>query len=611
MTTPSPERPDSTDTHGATQENQRREESLGTSQQDALRNAPDASADKSPGASEAEANRTGRPPTQQSGSSADQSATSETVNEATEQHGAKRPSKLRLKIGSLRDSRASQDAKPRPVNPAYSGPSKFELPRPDQTPGATTRLANSASDTPKGALSAQPPVKPSQESPRQESSSQLSSPEQTETPQQETTPQKSKYPPPNLRHQLSEDLQRELDAVLGDESMESLLAAPGATETNTNVSLESESRLRARVVSVHRDDVFLDLGGRNQGIASLRHFPDPPRPGAVVDVIVGRYLADDELYEVTPPGTSVNVGDWSSVAEGMVVDTVVTGHNKGGLECTVGNLRGFIPAGQVAPFYIEDLAEFVGQKFACVVTEANPERRNLVLSRRAVLERENAERKETLLSSLSPGQKFTGTVKSLHDFGAFVDLGGVDGLIHVSKLSWERLAHAGDVLQVGQPVNVTVEKYDATTGRISLNYNDRTENPWTAAAAKYPATSTAKGKVSKLTEFGAFVRLEPGIEGLVHISELSHRHVRRASDVVHEGQQVEVQVLSVDADAQRMSLSIKALETSPGQSTLGDDEDDSTSDAQTAKSKRPKINPDELRGGLGHGAGGDRFGLKW
>jgi small subunit ribosomal protein S1 len=354
--------------------------------------------------------------------------------------------------------------------------------------------------------------------------------------------------------------------------------------------------------------VFLDLGGRNQGIVPLKQFEEPPEPGRLLEVIVNRFNKDDGLYEVTLPGAAVDVGDWSSVHEGLVVEAVVTGHNTGGLECAVGGLRGFMPISQVSLYRVENLEEFVGQKFTCLVTEADPERRNLVLSRRAVLEREKAEAREKLLANLQPGQVFDGTITSLKDFGAFVDIGGADGLLHISKLSWERIQHPSEVLEVGQKVNVTIEKFDATTGRISLDYRDRAESPWNHAADKYPTTSIVQGKVTKIMEFGAFVRLEAGIEGLVHISELSHRRVHRVSDVVQDGQEVEVQVLSIDPDAQRISLSMKALESRPQAATeaKAGEQDDESLGATT-----PKVDPKELRGGLSRGAGGDEIGLNW
>jgi small subunit ribosomal protein S1 len=361
------------------------------------------------------------------------------------------------------------------------------------------------------------------------------------------------------------------------------------------------------VASVHRDNVFVDLGRRNQGVLSVRLLPAVPEPGAELEVIVHRFDPDEGLYQLSLPGGAVEVADWSQLAEGVVVEARITGHNKGGLECEVNHIRGFIPAGQVSLYRIEDFAPLVGETMVCLVTEANPDRRNLVLSRRAVLEREKAEAKTKLMEELAEGQVREGTVRSLQDYGAFVDLGGVDGLLHVSQLSWQRIKHPSEVLTVGQPIRVKIKKIDVETGKISLAFRDLTENPWTAAAQKYPVTSTHQGSVTKIMDFGAFVELEPGIEGLVHISELSHGRVWRASDIVSIGQEVEVKVLSVDVEQQRISLSMKALLARP----------------EPAKKVEPEIPEEEelaeplpkfkgaLKGGTGRSSGGEQFGLKW
>jgi small subunit ribosomal protein S1 len=193
------------------------------------------------------------------------------------------------------------------------------------------------------------------------------------------------------------------------------------------------------------------------------------------------------------------------------------------------------------------------------------------------------------------------------DFGAFVDIGGVDGLVHVSQLAWGRVKHPSDVLQEGQKIQVRVEKVDPATGKISLAYRDLLQSPWTDAAGRYPSNTVVKGTVTKLMEFGAFVELEPGVEGLVHISELSPKRVVRASDVVHEGDAVEVMVLSIDAEAQRISLSMKAL---AGALESAKKEDDAASEAAPAPSKKHNKPSGPLLGGLSRQTG-DRFGLKW
>ncbi len=425
------------------------------------------------------------------------------------------------------------------------------------------------------------------------------------TPKLISEPQfKSKYPPPNTRGQLSPDLELEYMEALGGQPLEEIISGEG---TDVIAELEPESRHKGNVISIHRDNVFVEIGGRQQGLLPLKNFANPPEIGATLDVMVSRFNAAEGLYELTLPGGAVDVGDWSEVAEGLVVEARVTGHNKGGLECEVNRLRGFIPASQISMYRVEDLAQFVGQKFPCVITEANPEKRNLVLSRRAVLEREKAEAKENLMRELEVGQTREGTVRSLQNFGAFVDLGGVDGLIHISQLSWDRIKHAEEILQLGQKVKVKIQKIDPQTGKIGLAFRDLSENPWANAARDFPSRSRVKGTVSRLMEFGAFVRLGPGVEGLIHISELSHKRVFRVSDMLSEGQEVEVMVLSVDPEQQRISLSLKALEARPTvEKEKGVDEPE-----EVAAPEPPKQRTVPLKGGIGGPPSGDKFGLKW
>jgi ribosomal protein S1 len=421
--------------------------------------------------------------------------------------------------------------------------------------------------------------------------------------------QRQHYPPPNIRDQLSPELEQEYMAALGDLSLDALINEGAAGDTQAE--LAPESRVTGKVAKIHQDDVFIELGGRNQGFVPLRQFEDkPPKPGDELDLIVARFDADEGLYELARPTAAIAVGNWDEVSEGQIIEVTVTGANKGGLECQVAGIRGFIPMGQVSIYRVENPEELVGQRLACVVTEANRDRRNLVLSHRAVMERERNEQRDKILEELAPGQLREGIVRSLKDFGAFVDLGGVDGLIHISQLSWDRVKHPSEVLEVGQKVKVRIEKFDKDTGKVSLSYREVGANPWHNAASKYYAGAKAKGTVSRLMDFGAFVKLEPGVEGLIHISELAHGRVFRARDVLSEGQEVEVKVLSVDEEQQRISLSLKALQTAPvkpGKEQLADED----LPLPPGAPKPPKKLHKELKGGTGGPSGGDKFGLNW
>ena len=406
---------------------------------------------------------------------------------------------------------------------------------------------------------------------------------------------------PSVRDRMTPEMKDELHLAMGDVSMDELLDAGSSGEQ----TFESGELQSGRVVAVRRDDVFVEFAGRQQGAVSLRQFDVPPRPGTEVQVVVARLNPEDGLYELSLPNKAVQVDDWSDLIEGALIDIRVTGHNTGGLECEVNHIRGFIPVSQIDLYRVEDLAQFVDQKWTCLITEANPDRRNLVLSRRAVLEREREQVKQQLLESLRPGHVREGVVRKLMDFGAFVDIGGVDGLVHISQVAWGRVKHPSDVLKEGQKIKVRVDKIDPDTGKISLAYRDLLESPWTTAVQKYPTNAIADGTVTKLMDFGAFVELEPGIEGLVHISELSHKRVWRCSDVVKEGQQIEVMVLSVDPEAQRMSLSMKELSAPPEPAKK--EEEEAGPGKPSKKSSKPT---GPLLGGLSRPTG-NRFGLKW
>jgi small subunit ribosomal protein S1 len=211
------------------------------------------------------------------------------------------------------------------------------------------------------------------------------------------------------------------------------------------------------------------------------------------------------------------------------------------------------------------------------------------------------------MAELAVGQTRDGTVTSLQNFGAFVDIGGVDGLIHISQLSWDHIRHPSEVVKEGQKVNVRIEKIDEATGKIGLSYRDLMHHPWEGVDGKYPIGDIVTGTVTKIMEFGAFVKLEPGVEGLVHISELSRKRVGQVSHVVEEGQRVEVKVLTIDAESQRISLSMKAAEGAPEADDAGSGD---PTDEPIIKHV-PRVPAKSLKGGVGRSSGGDQFGLKW
>jgi small subunit ribosomal protein S1 len=412
---------------------------------------------------------------------------------------------------------------------------------------------------------------------------------------------------PNRRAPLSADLEAELQAALGGLSIEEVVADKTLP---TAGRLENETRLRAQVIEVHGDNVFVNLGSKNQGVVSVRNFETPPAVGDMLEVTVTGFNAEDDLHEVNVPGGKVVSGDWLNLIEGSLVEAKVTAANTGGLECTVGGARGFIPASQVSLFRSENLADYVDQKLLCVVTEANEQRGNLVLSRRAVLEREKEESKKKLMAELEPGQLREGIVRKIQDFGAFVDLGGVDGLIHISQLSWERVKHPSEILKEGQKIRVRVEKIDAETGKIGLSLKNPEEHPWTGIEQRFPVGTVIRGPVTRLANFGCFVKIAPGVEGMVHISELAHHRVHAVQNVVKERQEVEAKILSIDPEAQRIALSMKACIQPP------EKEKTKKEDAAPAVEEPPRTpivpkREGNLKGGTKNKAGGEKFGLNW
>lgn len=398
----------------------------------------------------------------------------------------------------------------------------------------------------------------------------------------------------------------ELDAVLAGQSMDDLVAK---ADSQVGEEIEIDSRLKATVTRIHEDNVFFTLKGQYEGFASVRSFKKEPEVGAMLEVVVKKFLAEEGLYEVGIPGSAVDVADWADVEKGSVVEARITGSNTGGLECMVNSIRGFIPASQIELHRVENFSEYVNQKMTCVVTEANKKRKNLVLSRRQILEKSLAEERKERMASIQPGAELPGKVTRLMDFGAFVDVGGgVEGLVHISKLSWDRIGHPKEVLEAGQDIQVKVEKVNPETGKISLSYRDTIEHPWHNIDTKYAVGTTVKGKVSRLAQFGAFVRLEPGVEGLIHISELAHHRVVAVKNVVKEGDDVEVKILTVDPESQKMGLSLKATQPEP-EKPVAKGADESEADNQRPMAVPRRDGP--LKGGRDKGSGGEHFGLNW
>lgn len=321
------------------------------------------------------------------------------------------------------------------------------------------------------------------------------------------------------------------------------------------------------VVKIDHDEVLLDIGYKTEGVIpsrelSIKKDVDPDdvvEVGDTIEALVvtkedkeGRLILSKKRAQYERAwGDIEKIKDADGIVEGTVIEAV-----KGGLIVDIG-LRGFLPASLVEMRRVRDLSPYIGQKIKAKILELDKNRNNVVLSRRQFLEETQSEVRETFLSQLKKGQIREGVVSSIVNFGAFVDLGGVDGLIHVSELSWKHIDHPSEVVKVGDKVTVEVLDVDLDRERISLSLKATQEDPWQRFARTHVPGQVVKGKVTKIVQFGVFISVEDGIEGLVHISELANRHVENPETVVKGGEEVFVKVIDVDLDRRRISLSLK------------------------------------------------------
>ncbi|MBL8897003.1 MAG: S1 RNA-binding domain-containing protein [Planctomycetes bacterium] len=318
---------------------------------------------------------------------------------------------------------------------------------------------------------------------------------------------------------------------------------------------DSRDKKSGTVVRVTKDEVFVELGPRMQGIIALAHFETPPSEGQVFDFVL--HGMKDDLWVLSRRDAQVLVSP-SDIEVGKLVKAKVVGFNTGGLELKVGNVNAFMPASQVDLHHVEDLASFGGQTLLCKVLEFENKgkRSRVTLSRRAVLAAERDVALKESVATLQPGQVVTGKVTRLEPFGAFVEIApGVEGLLHVSNLSRQRVEDPSKVLSVGQSIQAQITEIQKGGKRIGLSMKALEANPWDEVAARYAEGTVVKGKVTRVAEFGAFLEVEKGIEGLVHISQLSSERVNRINDAVKVGQEFPVRVVSVDAERERLSLS--------------------------------------------------------
>ena len=391
-----------------------------------------------------------------------------------------------------------------------------------------------------------------------------------------TSPQKPEVP--NIR-QTDQQIEDEIQAAIGDMSLMDLYdqdesqrrnasekaAAKNLNSDGTSRTVHNDGVKRGKVISIAGEDIFVDLGGKTQGILAAEELEESDKieVGSEIEVSVIRYDKRDGLL-ILSRKTAAQQILIRNLKEGSVVEARVTGTNKGGLEMDIKGLGAFMPASQIDMFHIEDLKPLIGEKMTCQVIDVKRGDKDIVLSRRNLLEQEKEQLAEQLWAELEKGQTKQGVVRNIMDYGAFVDIGGVDGLLHVREMSWAHVKHPKDILSVGQKIDVVVIDIDREKKRISLSLRQAGSDPWTTAEHKYPIGSKHRAQITNLMDFGAFAELEPGVEGLIPIGEMTWAgRIRHPSDIVQPGMIVEVEVINNDLQKRRIGLSIKSMQENP------------------------------------------------
>lgn len=356
--------------------------------------------------------------------------------------------------------------------------------------------------------------------------------------------------------------------------------------TEENNELQVGSIVTGTVVKVDEKQIFVDIGYKSDGIIPISELSNlhVEQAGDVVkegDELTLEVLKMDE-EEVVLSKKAVDAKEaWGALQEkfeaGEVFETEVKEVVKGGLVVDVG-LRGFIPASLVETYFVEDFADYKGKSLAVKIADLDQEQNRVILSHRAVVEEEQHKKKEALLQSLEKGQQVKGTVQRITNFGAFVDIGGVDGLVHISELAHTHVENVSDVLAEGDTISVEILSVDLDSERISLSYKNTQPGPWTGVSERINAGDQVKGIVKRIVTFGAFIEIEDGVEGLVHISQIANRHIGTPEEVLSIGDEITAKVLSVDEEAERISLSMKEIELENEKSDIEqyEKEDDSS-----------------------------------
>jgi small subunit ribosomal protein S1 len=336
-------------------------------------------------------------------------------------------------------------------------------------------------------------------------------------------------------------------------------------------SIEEGAILSGKVVAVKPDGVIVDIGYKSEGVIRSEEFTEEElkelKPGSRIEVYVVNMRDSEGVLSLSKERASkIKIWDVLEKAaqDGTLVEGVVTEKTKGGLTVDIGGVKAFLPGSQIDIKITKDVDALLRQKMSFKVLKINNKRSNVIVSRRAVLEDERTKKKGETIGKIKEGAVLEGTVKNITDYGVFVDLGGIDGLLHISDISWGRITHPSEFFAIGDAVEVVVLKYDQTSERITLGYKQKQPDPWSSVLEKYPAGEKVKGKVVSITDYGAFVELEDGLEGLVHISEIDWTpKPKHPSKYLSIGETVEAVVLRVDPGERKLSLSIKQCKPSP------------------------------------------------
>lgn len=343
-------------------------------------------------------------------------------------------------------------------------------------------------------------------------------------------------------------------------------------ESELNLNVEKGAVIQGTVVSIDSDWVTVDTGLKSEGVVDRAEFLNEQRElevqvGDTVDVVV-EALDNGMGQTVLSREKAKRAETWTKLEkifeDGEIVTGVISGKVKGGFTVDIGPVRAFLPGSLVDTRPIRDTTHLEGKELEFKVIKLDAKRNNVVVSRRAVMEAESSADREALLAQLEEGQTVTGTIKNLTDYGAFVDLGGIDGLLHITDMAWKRIKHPSEVVEVGKEVTVKVLKFDRERNRVSLGLKQLGEDPWLAIMSRYPKGSIVKARVTNLTDYGCFAEIAEGVEGLVHVSEMDHTNKNiHPSKVVQIGDEVDVMVLEVDEERRRISLGIKQTRANP------------------------------------------------